>query len=465
MRRRFQSHFHFSWRSLASAVVAGAGVLLGAVPLVWATPPAPAPTTFFGIPIPTSLPAGLPSGFPAMPGLPTIKGLPTFNPAQLPYWSPQHVLVLPASADIINPQILARLLSGKSDGCGANEVAPGEYVKIDCRPYAQILGAVKDVFDPAKLDLLTHGQLHVEPNVAPVAPGPSQEPGREGMPAAIDHRTMGLEGPIKDQGLVGNCSAFSLSSVIDNAILRMHKSDVISPEHLWAHYGNSDMGQAGDSNLNKLIALNQTWPYSMKQACELVRDPNDECGELLGVTPASASSDATLQGQFRTAEQNGVYKIASIERITHGPNANVATIAAVLATGADVWAGFDVDVASWKSTSQVNNVIRDWSSTNGGHAVALAGYREAPDGTGRQFLVHNSWGGRWGDHGFAWVNESMLKAHLQVAYKVTVVDPRTPRTGPQTDDDCDSGALVDARTGACAAVCPGGRRRTGGQCR
>jgi hypothetical protein len=442
------------WRNWTSGVLAATGVLLGAVPLVWATPPAPAPapTTIFGVPIPTALP----SGFPSIPG---------WNPGQAPYWSPQRVLVLPASTDAINTQLLAKILGAKPNGCGANEVAPGDYVKLDCRPYAQVLGAVRDVFDPAKLDLLSHGQLHVDPNVAPAPAGPAQQPGHEGLPAAIDHRTMGLEGPIKDQGLVGNCSAFSLSSVIDNAILRMHKSDVISPEHLWAHYGNSDMGSAGDSNLNKLIALNQTWPYSMKQACELVRDTTDECGQLLGVTPGSASSDATLQAQYRQAEQTGVYRVSSIDRITHGPSANVDAVAAVLATGADVWAGFDVDVSSWKSTSQVNNVIRDWPSPNAGHAVALAGYRQTPGGTGRQFLVHNSWGGRWGDHGFAWVNEAMLRQHLQVAYKVTVTDAQATRTGGQTDDECASGALVDGVTGVCAAVCPGGQRRSGGQCR
>jgi len=428
----------WSW---APGALAAAAVVLAIAPLAGATPPAaaPAPTTFFGVPIPSGLP-------------PII--------AQVPYWSPQRVLVLPSVNEPINAQLLAQLLGAKVNGCGANEVAPGEYVKIDCRPYAQVLNAVRDVFDPAKLELLSRGQLHVTPQT----PVPAPQGGREGLPAEVDHRTLALEGPVKDQGLVGDCSAFSLSSVVDNAILRLHRSDVISPEHLWAHYGNSDMGAAGDTNLNKGIALNQTWPYSMKQACELVRDPSDECGQLLGVTPNSAPSDAALQAQYRNAEQSGVYRITSIDRITSKPSINVEAIAAVLATGADVWAGFDVDVASWKSASHVNNVIRDWSSPNGGHAVALAGYRQTPGGAGRQFLVHNSWGGRWGDHGFAWVSEAMVRQHLQVAYKVTVVDPRTPRTGAQTDDECASGALVDSITGSCVAVCPGGARRAAGQC-
>jgi hypothetical protein len=415
-------------------------VVLGAAHLVFAAPtgpaaPAPVPTTLFGVPIPP-----------------------------LPYWSPQQVLVLPSSADPINMQQLMQILGNPaSRQCGPQEVAPGQYVKLDCRPYAQVLSAVHDVFDPAKLALLAQGQLHVTPQT-PAPPPSNGQNTPEGLPQAIDHRSMQLEGPVKDQGLVGDCSAFSLSSVIDNAILRMHKSDVVSPEHIWAHYGSSDMGSAGDSNVNKPITVNQIWPYSAKQACELDRDSTDECGRLLGVTPNSAASDATLQAQYQRAEASGYYRVTTIERLGQRGNINVDALAALLATGADVWCGFDVDAASWKNTGQVNNVIRDWSATNAGHAVALAGYRPTPGGTGRQFLVHNSWGGAWGDHGFAWVNEAMVRQHMQVAYKVTVIDPRNPTVGVQTDDQCPSGWLVDSSTGQCAQVCPGGSRRAAGQC-
>jgi len=418
----------------AAVMLLGGARLVIAAPTGPATPP-PAPSSIFGIPIP-----------------------------QLPYWSPQRVLVLPSSGDPINMQVLTQLLaSAGGRQCGPQEVAPGQYVKLDCHPYAQVVSAVRDVFDPAKLALLAQGQLHVTPQTpAPTPSNGQNQPG--GMPSSVDHRSLQLEGPVKDQGLVGDCSAFSLSSVIDNAIIRMRRVDVVSPQHIWAHYGSSDMGSAGDSNLNKPITVNQIWPYSAKQACELVRDSTDECGRLLGVQAGSAASDATLQAQYQRAEASGYYRVTSIDRITQKPSINTDAIAAVLASGADVWCGFDVDAASWKNTGHVDNVLRDWSSTNAGHAVALAGYRPTPGGTGRQFLVHNSWGGAWGDHGFAWVNESMLRQHLQIAYKVTVIDPRTPKTGAQTDDECASGSLVDSSTGQCAPVCPGGARRTGGQC-
>jgi hypothetical protein len=79
-------------------------------------------------------------------------------------------------------------------------------------------------------------------------------------------------------------------------------------------------------------------------------------------------------------------------------------------------------------------------------------------------LVHNSWGGRWGDSGFAWLSEAMVSQHLQIAYKVTLVDPRAPAAGAQTDDDCPSGSLVDSVTKQCAPACPGGGRKAGGKC-
>ena len=42
------------------------------------------------------------------------------------------------------------------------------------------------------------------------------------LPAAVDHRADGTEGPIKSQGLVGACTAFSLSSTMDNAVRRVN---------------------------------------------------------------------------------------------------------------------------------------------------------------------------------------------------------------------------------------------------
>jgi len=52
----------------------------------------------------------------------------------------------------------------------------------------------------------------------------------------------------------------------------------------------------------------------------------------------------------------------------------------------------------------------------GGHAVALVGYRA--DG---RFIVRNSWGTSWGDHGFAYPSETYINAAFYTeSYGVTL---------------------------------------------
>ena len=65
----------------------------------------------------------------------------------------------------------------------------------------------------------------------------STAPVTAALPDGVDHRNDGTEGPIKDQGQVGSCTSFSLSSAMDNAIRRQNKSDTISSLHIWSHYG------------------------------------------------------------------------------------------------------------------------------------------------------------------------------------------------------------------------------------
>ncbi len=375
----------------------------------------------------------------------------------LPYWSPSGVLVLPHPADLVNVKVLAdivqkNLLGGRV--CGLREMAPGVFVRLDCRPRQAII-PTRQVFTPEKIAMLAQGKLHM--SRARAAPAANQvEPPVEG----VDHRAEGLEGPVKDQGSVGNCTAFSLSTVMDNAILRMHKNDVMSPMHIWSHYAFPELSQASSSNLNKAIAPLGVWPYSPRQACEMAKDPEEECGQAYGVRTNSASLDPILQAQFLRAEASGAYRVVGVDQITTRP-VNTDAIAAVLETGADVWGGMDIDSAAWK-VSASNPIIPEYTATEGGHAIALAGYRRTANG--RQFLIHNSWGGTWGDHGFAWVSEAMVRQHMHYAFKVRIVDASGNAPVAQTDDECGDTQLVDAGTGKCAPMCLTLTRRTNGKC-
>jgi hypothetical protein len=107
-------------------------------------------------------------------------------------------------------------------------------------------------------------------------------------------------------------------------------------------------------------------------------------------------------------------------------------------------------------------VIPDWSSSDGGHAVVIAGYRVTS--RGRQFLIHNSWGESWGDHGYAWITERSLSNNLYDAYKIKVEPVEGLDNDKLTDDDCAEDELVDAVTGRCGKICPDDTRPSNNRC-
>jgi hypothetical protein len=128
---------------------------------------------------------------------------------------------------------------------------------------------------------------------------------------------------------------------------------------------------------------------------------------------------------------------------------NIDEIIGVLASGADLWIAMDVAFPAWSTKSMTNAVIPDWSNNSGGHAVVVSGYRDTP--SGKQFMIHNSWGTSWGDGGYAWISEAMVNKHMYLAYRVKITNP-VPKED-LTDDDCAPDELVDLGTGICAVMC------------
>jgi hypothetical protein len=392
-----------------------------------------------------------------------------------PYWSPAHVLVLPPSTDPQDNKALNEVIAKEGSKCGLREVADGVYASFQCTPFEPIVGA-REAFSPQKLDLLRKGKLHMSRGT-PVPHGDRTEV----LPDTVDHRADNYEGPIKNQGAVGSCTAFSLSTVMDNAILRLQGGQdagppggvdprdakdaggwAMSPMHIWARYGIPSMKSAGEAMLNKEVAPLSVWPYSPRQACEIEKGRGDgRCGEAYHVRTGTAAHDPAIQRELQNANREALYKVAQIDKIAAKP-VNPDAIAAVLATGADVWIGIMVEGRAWQRLKGENPVIPDWRQTDGGHAIALAGYRKGSNGK-RQFLVHNSWGGTWGDHGFAWISEEMIEKHIEYAYAIRIED-KSGKSPPQTDDACPEAELIDADTGQCAPMCPGNTRRVNGEC-
>ncbi len=395
-----------------------------------AVAPPPAPRARLYVPPPPPAPAPVSLRFPAR----IVHPLPMSNPGAS-HLDVAHIILRPGRK------------------CGPYQLAGGHWVHLDCNLHAPITIARPAALMARKLALFRRGILRVESAVRGTS-----------LPEAVDHRIDGTEGPIKDQGQVGSCTAFSLSSAMDNAIRRQNKGDTMSSLHIWSRYGFPAMRSAGDSTVGKSIADWAVWPYDERVACELDRsgEPGD-CGPYSPpVTQGGGASDPQVQAAEKSADGNAQWKVTEYDAVPTDPD----SLAAVIATGDDVW--FSMDIGnSWMNPS--GDAIADWNdaSIDGGHAVLLAGYRVS-NGQ-RQFLVHNSWGKDWGDNGFAYISEAMVRAYMRSAYKVVVastVAPPPPPSDPNalTDDDCAADQLVDSVTGQCAVMCPDDSRPANGQC-
>ena len=363
----------------------------------------------------------------------------------------------------LNVQALRiRLRIGRK--CGAREVPvnSGHWIHLDCNPHVALKTAKP--FSPRKIKIMLAGKLKLDAAVGQTGQGPLADRAMASvLPDSVDHRKDGTEGPIEDQGQVGCCTAFSLASAMDNGIRRQNKADIMSPIHIWSHYGFPVLQTAGDDNLNKAIATWDGWPYDERMACEIDQSGDGDCGPYLPpVIQGGARVDPQIQAKEKDADSKGHWRVTEYDEIQSDPD----TLAAVLATGADLW--FTMNIGSTWMSPQGDSVA-DWNDAQieGGHAILFAGYRHK-NGQ-RQFLVHNSWGKDWADQGFGYISEAMVKQYIKHAYKVVVADPSEPTppvTDPSalTDDDCGEDQLVDGVTGQCAAMCPDDSRPSNGQC-
>ncbi|HEY4122709.1 MAG TPA: C1 family peptidase, partial [Byssovorax sp.] len=369
--------------------------------------------------------------------------------------------VLPAPPPVRTVDVNAlRALAGRVP-CAPKEMAPGEWVLFDCALFTPITRAAGLSLAQAQADDARFG-------LSGLPTGP--------LPSSVDHRADGTEGPIKNQKAMGVCTAFSLSTAMDHAVRKMQRKDVLSPLHVWSKYAVAQMGAAGDAAVDKAFTLEPVWPYDPAKACKLSKNPLDHCGVAYHVTPGSGAIDPEIQGDQARADAASRYRLASIERLD--TPAKPDQVAAVLAGGDDVWTSFNIDTDAWEHRALHGGVIPDYTPNETvGHAVVLAGYRTV-DGGKRQFLVHNSWGESWGDRGYGWISEDMVRANMRGAYKVKVVDaagmpslpglpgvtpPATP-TIPTPKGDCASGQVHDAVSGRCAAPCASGSAPAAGVC-
>jgi C1A family cysteine protease len=234
-------------------------------------------------------------------------------------------------------------------------------------------------------------------------------------PDSFDLRTYQLDGPIKDQQQAGVCWSFAISTLMDNGLRRAGLSDVLAPLHIIA---DDEFDLLYDQGTGRPLVLETSWPYDPKKACELDTNPGDVwCESSYGVKENSWQSDPVTTSERSRAEASGVYRILTMHSLASSPG-DPNEVANAIAQGQAVYGGFGIDQNVW-SASHPGAVIPDWNDDGqGGHAISLVGYRTV--GGAKQFLVHNSWGTSWGDGGYAWISENMIRQRMEDAFVISI---------------------------------------------
>lgn len=362
----------------------------------------------------------------------------------LPFAQPQPGVSLGTPRAVNVQALLANI--GRSR-CPPAEVSPGNWVGFDC-------GASSFV---------TRSTMFVRPHGLVTA----------ALPESVDHRQGGLEGPMKNQGAVGTCTAVSLSTAIESGLRRSAVTEPVSAMHVWSRYGTPSVGKAGDSNIDRPLAPEATWPYDPKEACALMKRGDDDCGPAYSVQTGSGDSDPAIQAKRKTADGAGRFKLIGVERL---PSTDPQALAELLAGGDDLWAVFKIQREAWHNPgAAADHVIPDHTAPDGpGHAVVLAGFRTRAGA--KQFLIHNSWGPSWGDQGYAWIGEATIRKQLVQAYRVRVAapgaspqpitppGPPAPPAPPGPASGCPQGQGIDLFFGKCAPLCANGKPSAAGFC-
>jgi hypothetical protein len=286
----------------------------------------------------------------------------------------------------------------------------------------------------------------------------------ETLPRIVDHRADGTEGPVRKQGSVPICTAMAFTAALDHAYARWTgQPGDFSVMQVWARYHKHEEQKAAGNNVGALLASEADWPFDPRVArsyghCHGKVPTYDKPCDELPDADKLRSLDARPLAQITQVEMIAPNQLDVLrEKLAGGQDAVLAIKMPTYATAGEPGSKYMIGAAKDPN-----------AKLKGSHEVVLAGYAMTPNGN--YYLVHNSFGTKWGDQGYAWLHESYMTAYssdnLIVIPDVepVLVEQLRARANGQLTAICAAGQAPDSISGMCAGLCPDGSPRHNNVC-
>lgn len=224
------------------------------------------------------------------------------------------------------------------------------------------------------------------------------------LPKSVDLREGWWD--VGDQGETGSCVGWGST----DAVARYHfvkagklaQSDHLSVRFTWL----------GSKETDTITTRPETFieqaGTTLKAAVDILRN--------YGAVPA-ALLPFQVANFLYLDDENTFYATAATRRIASYFNLGkkLDDWRTWLAAHGPILAALNVD-AAWDHAPQGRLDAFQPKTVRGGHAIAIVGYT-----SDKRFIVRNSWGKAWGDHGFAYAGEAYIKAaFFDESYGVTL---------------------------------------------
>lgn len=214
-------------------------------------------------------------------------------------------------------------------------------------------------------------------------------------PASVDLRAPWWA--INNQESTGSCVGWATADGVVRSHMvragRIAPADLLSPRHVWMASKETDT----------IVARPETFieeaGTTLKAAMDVAR-----------TTGVAYMTDLPfhIQTTMFVGHENVFYAGCAQRRIAAYFNLgkDLAQWKHWLASNGPILAAFNVD-ASWDNAASTGGKVDGFqpSTVRGGHAVCIVGYR-----TDGRFIVRNSWGTTWGDHGFGYLSPAYIQA-------------------------------------------------------